>query len=747
MTGFILWMVLSWSGTFPSAFAGMEWNDWADNPALLGLRNGREFGFSITTDSTDTGYAAGYRVDNLGFILQRGGDSWAYTIGIGFPIYPSGFLRKVAIGYSYSSLDRLHTVGLASWPHRFFSVGGSVRLDTSIVEYRAGIGLRPFTDRLTLWLGVRGDADSDRVGFDLAVTAEPVPWAHLQVTYAPEEKQYRVGVILSAHNQRLGGFSDGNRTDLSIAVSSRDYGVPFRSRKAVKVVLDGEYPEINTRGFLKPGGKTFYSLINSLQQLEDKEDVSGILLVIKAPKLSLSQVEELGAQLDSLRAHGKKIIVFSRNYDAGRLWIASHGDIVVISRTGEVFMPGLFSGGLYFKNMLDTFGIDVDAPHIREYKSAVEPFSRENMSEYDREQRMDYLNDIKNTMWPGIAGMAGISEDSLFSLINSQGIWNDSEAVHLGFVDTALHYIELEKWVRDTLNCKRIIDLDDALKMPTYEPSWEIQPYRIAVLVIEGGIVSGKSGNDILMGKTVGDETIIKAIKKLKKDKSVAAVVVRVNSPGGSALASEEMWYALKELDGKKPVIVSMGNVAASGGYYVSAPGRKIFADSTTLTGSIGILSMKFTFRRMLEKFGINVDYIKIGRHADAMSPITRPLTAEEESLAMRQLRYGYRMFLSRVAESRNMSVERVDSIGRGHIYSGIRAMGLGLVDTIGGLMDAIDYARKIAGIEGGEVVFYPKPGISRLLSLLGKEDDFALTKTLLTEPYLYLMPPFRFGN
>ncbi len=748
MWNLAFWMLLSWLGTFPSATQGTVWDEWQDNPAVIGLRPGTEFGFSYFA-AGDTGFALGYRYNFAAFTAKFQGDARSYMFGVGLPLGSAGFFRKIALGYGYIHPEGKNVVGLAAWPHRYLSLGAAVLfttggIDSGKFDYEAGAGVRPFTDKVTFWVGLSGEGE-EAPNWGVAASGDPFSWLHLHLAYFPESKDLNMGVILSLGGVRFGmsGASDGGYTG-TWSFTDMHHGTPLGRKKAVKVVLDGEYPESPAAGFPVQKKPSFYSLLRSLEAIRGRGDVGGVLLIIKNPKLTMAQVEELGAELAKLKKSGKKVAVFSKNYDLGRLWLASHADMAAIAYSGFIFMPGFMSGGLYFRRMFDSLGIDVNALHIREYKSAVEPFSRSSMSKADSAQRADYLSDIRDILLPVIARKAGLDEDSLFALIDERGMWSDSEAVAIGLVDTALHASKVGDWAKKVLGCGALVDIKKAVSMRNYDISWRVPTSRIALVYIDGGIVSGKSGNDILMGRTVGDESVVKTLKKLKDDRSVKAVVVRVNSPGGSALASEEIWFALDELREKKPVIVSMANVAASGGYYVSAPASYIFADSTTLTGSIGILAMKFTFRRLLEKVGVDVDYIKMGRHADAMSPIARPLTAEEESLGMEALRYGYEIFLKRVAEPRKMSIERVDSLGRGHIYSGIRALRLGLVDTLGGLMDAIDYAKKTAGVEDAEVKVYGTGSAGNILELIsGAHLSARATKELLSEPYSYLYLPF----
>ncbi len=752
MQNLILWALISWNGLSPAADMGMRWASWLSNPAFLGMRPMTQLGVSVDIHENDTILTAGYRSGNIGFAYLKNGGLSGYIIGFGMPLSSSGFWRKVAVGYSYSKW--IQSAGVAFWPSAHLSLGWNVSWNNRHVFNRLGFGVRPLSKLLTIWGGIEVK-DSSVLGLNYGISVTPSDWLEINATTVCPERggidvsgcRYSAGLIVSFGHVQVGANSVDGGWGYDVGLSVEKHGSPTTSHVVAKLVLDGEYSEYPSSNFLSGRGRSFYALISSLKKLKGHKEIKGLLIVIKKPSLSMSQFEELGRQIDEIRRSGKKIAVFSQNYNMLYLWLASHADISAIAKMGYVDMPGLMSGGIYFKKLLDDAGIDVDALHIKEYKSAVEPFTRKDMSEADRQQRMDFLVDVKNTIWPSIASHMGISMDSLEALINSQGMWNDSEAVEIGFVDTVFHMSDIKKWAEDYFDCKRISDVFSLTKPARADNSWKIVTDKIAVLYIDGGIVSGESGSDLLMGKTVGDETIVKAVKRIKEDESVKAVVVRVNSPGGSALASEEMWFVLNELKEKKPLIVSMGNVAASGGYYVSAPADIIFADSTTLTGSIGILSLKFTYRKLLEKIGINVDYIKIGEHADAMSSITRPLTAEEESIGMRELRYGYELFINRVAQSRGMTAEQVDSIGRGRIYSGLRALRIGIVDSIGGLDDAIEYARKKIHNPDAEVVFYPRAKPYKFLRDIGIMGSSGIegTISLLKEPYIYMMPPVWF--
>ena len=742
---------------FSAAPFTMPSTDWSSNPAMLSFFKTTEFGLHFeSNEDTIIGFGLASPVD--GIFAKRMGDEWQYGYGLGFR--PT---QKFAVGFAQVfGTGKQMNLGVLYRPFTDLSIGLSSHYlsDSAKWLFDIGLGVRPFGNSRLVILAdaskLNGESD---ITYSYGVAVQPIDGLTLfakgtlrkngggeSPTNGNEfEHEYRIGISLAFSKVKVGAVENGGFLNISSG-----YYKSFVPQKHIVVLkLRGGFSEAPEDikwafGKRKP---TFYEFIKQVRSLKDRRDVVGVLILSKRLNMSVAQLEEFRSELVELRKSGKKILFHANNFGLAELWLASTADEVAISPMGGVIFPGFLGGNFYFKRLFDKIGIEVDAVRIGRYKSAVEPFTRESMSEYERQQLTELLNDYKSVVLSDIAEGFGMTLDSLENLINTQGVWNDSEAVAVGFADTAVYAKDAKKWAKKTLDCESTVDFGSYVRRYEAESLWPaVGRPKVALLVAEGGIVVGKSRRDWLTGKTVGDESMTEIIEKLRKDKSVKAVVLRVNSPGGSALASEAIWQALRELSEEKPVVVSMGSVAASGGYYISAPGDIIVADRTTITGSIGVLSIRLIFAKMFQKLGVNFDYVKWGRHADALSAFTRPMTEEEETLAYREIRYFYNRFVDRVATSRGMTHELVDSLGEGRIYSGLTASDIGLVDSLGGLLDAIEIAKKLAGLEGDvEVVVYPKPKISELMKLLLGQDVGSLeaTKSLLREDVLYLaLPP-----
>ncbi|MCK4231852.1 signal peptide peptidase SppA, partial [candidate division WOR-3 bacterium] len=456
---------------------------------------------------------------------------------------------------------------------------------------------------------------------------------------------------------------------------------------------------------------------------------------------------------------GLKIVAFAEGYGIGSYYLASVADKIWMVPTGEVSFVGGYARTLHIKGTLDKLGIEPDFYRVGEYKSAYELFEFSQPSDEDKEQLEAYLASLYDEMLGAIGRDRDISRAEFEKFMNERIMVSGDTAKMLGLVDGLCLALDLDSIVKIEFgdNAERI-KLADLKKRPkeigrawveSRKKSTLTKQDKIALVVAEGDIVTGESGSNpipipLIGGKYMGSTTISEALDKVKTDKQIKAVVFRINSGGGSALASEIISRALTELAAEKPVIVSMAGAAASGGYYIAAPADKIFADATTVTGSIGILGGKFVTKGLNEKLGINRETIKLYPHADMFSP-DRPFDEEEAALMQRMMDEGYAEFVGRVAEGRGMTFDEVDSVARGRIWSGPDGVKVGLADEVGGLMDALEEARRMAGLpEDCNVVIYPKPEPMIDIEEVLDETSILNLKMLpswLSENLLYLMP------
>lgn len=473
--------------------------------------------------------------------------------------------------------------------------------------------------------------------------------------------------------------------------------------------------------FSQAGNTGLNELLASIEHAAEDDKIKGIYLDLSSFPGGLGSLKELrNALIDFKKESGKWILAYSNMYSQGGYYLASAADRVYLYPEGDLEWKGLGTSVMFLKGMLDKLDIDVQV--IRggnnKFKSAVEPFIREDMSEANKEQTLKMLNSISNQMMSDISDSKGTPIDQLNLFADSLMLNAPNDAFDLGFVDALKYKDEFLAELMDSLDVEKesainfmrpskyyssIRGKKKAEKLMAGEKS-EKQD-KIAVIYAQGAIETGKSRGV----ESMGSETIANAIKKARKDSSVKAIVLRVNSPGGSALASDEIWRETVLARDQKPFVVSMGDLAASGGYYISAAADVIYAQPTTITGSIGVFGIIPNAQGFFnDQLGITFDGVQTHENAEPMG-INRPLSDFERKKIEKSVERVYHTFLTRVADGRNMSVEEVDAIGMGRIWSGTNAVEIGLVDELGGLKDAIAKAAEMAEVDDFEEEEFPK--------------------------------------
>jgi len=390
---------------------------------------------------------------------------------------------------------------------------------------------------------------------------------------------------------------------------------------------------------------------------------------------------------------------------------------------------GPSASSVFLGEALRKLGVEVDVARVGKYKSAPEQLTRDDMSDAEREMLDAYLDSVFPRFLETVAAGRKMPVDKLREALD-RGVLSAQQAKDAGLVDELLYPDELPDRLRALEGGS--IDLERSFPEPvTFPRRWGTRP-KIAVIGIEGMITSGPSSPGLFDGPTAGAQTITESLQKALADDSIAAVVLRIDTGGGSSLASDLIWRAVRKVRERKPVVVSMGELAASGGYYVAAAADEILAEPATITGSIGVFAVKPSFGPLLDKLGINPVTLKRGRSADLFS-LSRPWTEAELEAVQRTVDESYQLFLDRVAQGRNLDKARVDELGRGRIWSGASAVELGLVDALGGLSEAIARAKSRAGLAGREtdVEVIGSKGELLQLSLLGSQERAALRKLL----------------
>lgn len=475
-------------------------------------------------------------------------------------------------------------------------------------------------------------------------------------------------------------------------------------------------------------------ILTSIQKAKDNENIKGIYLQAGMMEASCASLEEIRHALKDFKESGKFIVAYGDNYSQGMYYLASVADKVIVNPQGTIAWQGLVSQTIFFKDLLKKIGVEMEIFKVGTYKSAVEPFIATEMSDANREQITAFLNSTWERLLKDISASRGMSEDELNKCADDFMTFAPAETyIANGLADTLLYkdgvldYLK-ELSGREADESLRTLSLEDMKNVKRNVPL-DKSGNIIAVYYAYGEIDSGTSTDE-----GIHSQKVIRDLRKLREDETIKAVVLRVNSPGGSAFGSEQIWREVTLLKEKKPVIVSMGDYAASGGYYISCAADCIVADPTTLTGSIGIFGMfPMVEDLMTDKLGLHFETVKTNRYAD-MGDMTRPFNDAERAALQNYINNGYKLFVQRCADGRGMSVEAIEKIAEGRVWTGITAKELGLVDELGGLEKALEIAAQQAEVETYSVINYPgKSDIFTSLLENGKKDyiDGKISETL----------------
>ena len=448
-------------------------------------------------------------------------------------------------------------------------------------------------------------------------------------------------------------------------------------------------------------------IIAAIRKAKNDHRIKGIYLnprIFSASPATLAQIRQ---ELIDFKESGKFIVAYADTYTQSGYYLASVADKIAVNPQGSLDIHGLASIPVFYKDALEKLGIEVQVFKVGTYKSAVEPFTLTEMSEANRQQTTSSLNDIWSFMRSDLANSRHLSIDEVDSVANQFPLLKETAyLINKNLVDTVLYETEMKNYLRTLLN----IDKEDKIPSATVRDMKSVPPpiikkskNNIALLYAVGNIVSGNGSSDIQ------DKFMVNEIEKLRKDDNIKAVVFRVNSGGGSAYASEQIWKAITDLKKEKPVVVSMGDLAASGGYYISCNASKIVAQPTTITGSIGIFGLFPNMQGTMNKLGLNFDVVKTHKYGD-FGNLSRPMNKDEKAMLQSYIDKGYDTFLSRCAEGRNILKDTLAKYAEGRIWTGNQAKTIGLVDELGGIEKAIKIAADLANLDDDYVVYeYPR--------------------------------------
>ncbi len=451
-------------------------------------------------------------------------------------------------------------------------------------------------------------------------------------------------------------------------------------------------------------------ILSSIKKAKENENIKGIYLQASMLGTSYASLQEIRNALLDFKESGKFIIAYGDSYTQGLYYLSSVADKVLLNPKGMIEWKGIASAPLFYKDLLQKIGVEMQVFKVGTYKSAVEPFISTEMSPANREQVTAFINSIWGQVTEGVSASRSLPVDSLNALADRMLMFYPAEeSVQCGLADTLIYRNDVRDYLKQWAELKEddrlpILGLSDMINVKKNTP--KDKSGNIVAVYYASGEITDYSGSSASEEGIVGTK-VIRDLRKLKENDDVKVVVLRVNSPGGSAFASEQICHAVKELKTKKPVIVSMGDYAASGGYYMSCMADTIVAEPTTLTGSIGVFGMIPNLKGLSEKVGLTFDVVKTNKFAD-LGVIMRPFNQDEKALIQMSVAQSYDTFISRCAEGRHMTKEAIEKVGEGRVWTGEMAKELGLVDVLGGIDTALEIAVKKAGIEGYTVVSYP---------------------------------------
>ncbi len=545
----------------------------------------------------------------------------------------------------------------------------------------------------------------------VATSENPTEWTFSSISGGLELLQIQGG----AHFSRLDG------DNLKYAGQSYLFRISSDARRSLvhstgrwlQFDIDNSLAEQATSSLLGSDRRSFMELLEDLQAVRDDATISGVVLRIESNSLGYAQIWELRQHIMAIQAAGKHTISTVSEPSTRSLYLASAAAEIWMPPSIPYFPMGLSAQFINYQQVLNKIGVEAEFVRIGAYKTAPEGYIKSAPSEQALEQTNAYLDEIQSELVDTMANRRGLKPTRVAQLFERVPIFGN-EAVQEHLIDELVYVHEIESKLREKYRISS--NLEYGYKRDENpETRWGKRP-RIAVVYVDGVIVDGGSGQTPLTGDILtGSESMVETLERIRRDDSVRAVVLRIDSPGGSAMGSDIIFRKLRELAQTKPVIASMGNVAASGGYYVAAGADEIFAAPTTLTGSIGIFAGKFNVDHLTSAIGVNHSRIEKGTKTGVFN-LLRPWTDAEREAISSSIHFMYRVFLNQVAQTRDLTAEQIDQVGRGHIWSGTAAQNKKLVDHLGGLMDAIARAEVLAGLKTGQADYVPYPGNRSIL-------------------------------
>ena len=457
-------------------------------------------------------------------------------------------------------------------------------------------------------------------------------------------------------------------------------------------------------------------ILSNIRLAKNDDKILGIWLDGAELSMAPASAKAIRDALLDFKTSGKWVLASAKNYGQTNYYVASVADRICLDPTGQVEWNGLAAQKMYYTRLLEKIGVEMQILKVGTFKSAVEPYFRTSMSDADRLQTIQYLEGIWNEYKSAISASRHLTVEQLDALADRyMGLQKAEDVLAAGLVDTIVYTQDIDSLLRVYAGTKEYKTLTTGKLAKVERPKSKAKD-KVAVLYLEGTITD--DSGDGIVGKDV-----VKTIKKIRKNKDIKALVLRVNSPGGSADASEQIWHAIQNVKADSiPVVVSMGDYAASGGYYISCGADYIYAEPTTLTGSIGIFGTIPNYGKLRNKVGIDIDGVGTNKHSELLgNMVMKGMNNEERQLMQAMIERGYDLFTSRCAEGRHVSQDYIKSIGEGRVWLGFKGKEIGIVDEIGNIDNAIAKAVELAGLENYRLTYYPekKDPYEELLKLL----------------------------
>lgn len=777
------------TGGYSSASTNDDSTSMVINPGGIGIRADGEIFLSNSispnfnkADLGQTNVFGTYGNFNLGYqqFTPRGkllSPMRKFIVGAGYPIFDG-----LSFGIAYSNIQttdnsNLNTnsidIGILTRPTDFLSIGLVARnlnnpiLGTNTIgrTYAGSFGIRPGGwDRLTVTVDgewVEG-SPADRIRGLVGIESEFINGVLLKGRVSSDAAFKNIGWSLEAGiNFPYLSIGYGK----SFASEGRDAAYAKLSLNKSRTLFeadDSSMAELSMNGFI-PSTKdmgvglfanisenSVFDYLENIEKAKKDKSIAGIILNMNNFSSGISNNEEIRKKLEDFKKSGKKVIAYVRSLDMNQYYLASVADRIVMHPIGEIQLQGIGGSQYYYKGLMDKLGVESQYERIGKYKSAVEPETRTNASEPEKEQTNALLKDLYSSMSKAITSSRKITEDQLKSIVDNKTMINPNDAKDLKLVDQIAYYDNIGKIAAELMNKNGKYPLVKIANVSYKKYNWKDEN-KIAVINASGAIVEGESSRDFLSGQTtIGAETIARMLDKARRDDDIKAVVLRVDSGGGSSLASDIISREVSRYkEDKKPIVISMANVAASGGYWITTDADKVVANENTITGSIGVYTGKLNISKLLDKLGVTTETFKIGEHADAFSE-SRPFTDSERKMLQDSAQFIYRTFLERVATGRKMTVARADELGQGRVYSGAKAKELKLVDEIGGIDKAIEIAGELAKLNKSktEVINYAS-NINTIAELKNDPktalNSLVMLKLFRENKILAIMPDFDF--